>query len=85
MGLLLKLAVIAFIISMLSACASLGIEPPNFADGTWSDCTFIKKDGTTFKGPLQLGGAPMEFTDPDGIKIKCVPMPAAALPTPEPA
>ena len=58
----------------LSACASLGIDPPDFSDGTWSNCTFTKKDGTTFTGPLQLGGAPMEFTDLDGIKVKCSPM-----------
>lgn len=73
------------ILFFLSACASLGIEPPNFADGTWSDCTFTKNDGATFKGPLQLGGAPMEFTNPDGIKIKCVPMPKAEPTAPEPA
>ncbi len=73
----LRMILISMVIFFLSACASLGIEPPNFHDGTWSDCIYTHKDGTTFAGPLQLGGAPLEFTKPNGIKVKCVAMPKA--------
>lgn len=81
MGLLSKMkdfekGLILIAISFLLGCATIGIDPPNFQDGTWSSCTYTKKDGTTFTGPLQLGGAPLEFTKPNGTKVKCIPMPA---------
>ena len=37
-------------------------------------------DGTTFTGPLQLGGAPLAFTQPNGTKVECVPIPSAPMP-----
>lgn len=73
MELLLKRVVISFITIFYSACAGgMGI---NFQDGSWSTCTYSKKDGTTFTGPLQLGGAPLAFTQPNGTKVECVPIP----------
>ncbi len=52
--------------------------PPNFADGTWSSCTYTEKNGAKTTGPpVQLGGAPLERTEPDGTGVKCVPIPKA--------
>lgn len=47
----------------------------NFSDGTWSTCTFSKRDGTSYTAPLQIGGAPMGFTQKDGTKVECIPIP----------
>ena len=67
-----------FLILVFSGCAGgMGI---NFQDGTWSACTYSKPDGTTFTGPLQLGGAPLAFTKPDGTKVECVLIPSALAP-----
>ena len=78
---LLRLIFISILLLIFSGCAMLGVDGPiNFQDGTWSSCTYSKPDGATFTGPLQLGGTPLEFTDPDGTKVKCVPMPAAPKP-----
>lgn len=55
----------------VTACA---VTPINFNDGTWSDCTY-SKDGRVVTGPVQLGGAPLEWTEPDGTSVKCMPRP----------
>ncbi len=78
MELLLKLVIIPFITLLFYGCA--GGPDINFQDGSWSSCTYSKKDGTTFTGPLQLGGAPLAFTQPNGTKVECVPIPAAPKP-----
>lgn len=75
MELLLRLFLITIITIGLSGCASLGIPMPDFQDGTWSSCTYSKPNGTSFTGPLQLGGAPLVFTKPNGTKVECVPIP----------
>jgi len=65
--------------ALLAACA--GGTGINFKDGSWSSCTYSKVDGTIFTAPLQLGGAPLAFTQPSGTKVVCVPIPKE--PTPE--
>lgn len=73
---------------LLSGCPGMGgynvkdkdgnWVPPNFADGTWSSCTYTEKDGAkTTPPPIQLGGAPMERTEADGTGVKCVSIPKA--------
>lgn len=69
---LLSLVTILFI--TIGCGGGMGI---NFQDGSWSACTYSKPDGTTFTGPLQLGGAPLAFMKPDGTKAECVPIPSA--------
>jgi len=70
---LLRLIVCILGLFLLAGCAGgMGV---NFQDGSWSTCTYSKKDGTTFTGPLQLGGAPLAFTQPNGTKVECVPIP----------
>ena len=69
MGLLLKFILIV----LLAGCA--GGAGLNFNDGSWSSCTYYKKDGTSYTGPLQLRGAPLAFTQPDGTKVECVAIP----------
>jgi len=64
---------------VFSGCATLGVAPPNFEDGTWSACTYSKPDGTSFTGPLQLGGLPLAFTKPDGTKVECIAIPKKDL------
>lgn len=81
---LLRLIFISILFLIFSGCAGYmqkdadgNYVPPNFYDGTWSSCTYTSKDGAkTTPPPVQLGGAPMERTEPDGTGVKCVPMPA---------
>ena len=48
---------------------------PNFQDGSWSTCTLVQKSGAeTILPPVQMGGAPMGRTEPDGTKVMCVPI-----------
>ena len=86
MELLLKLVVISFITILFYGCAVLGIDSPNFKDGTWSSCTYTDKDGRKITPPpVQLGGAPMQWTEPDGTGVKCSPIPKAPMSEPAPA
>ena len=71
---------IVLLIALLPACPAPpfmgGGAPLNFQDGTWSTCTYKSPEGRTITPPpVQLGGAPMEWTEPDGTSVKCVPMP----------
>ena len=79
----MKKILIALFLSLfiVSACGYAqrdidgNIIMPDFYDGTWSSCTYIDKHGgRTTPPPVQLGGAPMERTEPDGSGIKCIPM-----------
>ena len=66
----------------LAACAG-GLDV-NFKDGTWSSCTYSDSKGRVITPPpIQLGGAPMEWTEPDGTSVKCVPIPKEPMPEPE--
>ena len=64
---------LVFIIAVvLGACVSGG--PVDFKDGSWSNCTY-SKDGRIIKAPLQVGPVPMGWTEPDGTKVECEPIP----------
>lgn len=67
------LAIVFFMGFLAMACAAGG--PINFNDGTWSNCTYTKPDGTFFKAPVQLGGVPVGHGQPNGTTIDCVPIP----------
>ena len=81
MGLLQKV----ILVLLLSGCMGYvqrdsdgNLIPPNFQDGTWSTCTYTSKDGAkTTPPPVQLFGAPLERTEPDGTGVKCIPIQAA--------
>ena len=74
-----------FVVAMLLVLSACGysqrdvngnIIAPNFQDGSWSTCTLVEKSGAeTILPPVQMGGAPMGRTQPDGTKIMCVPIP----------
>ena len=61
-----------FILAFITACVGSAM---NFNDGTWSNCTYTKPDGTFYKAPVQLGGVPVGHGQPDGTKIDCEPIP----------
>lgn len=69
----MKNLILAVPFLVLTACAGT----MNFSDGTWSNCTYTKPDGTFYKAPVQLGGVPVGHGQPDGTKIDCVPIPKA--------
>jgi len=48
------------------------IVAPNFQDGTWSSCTYTSPKGRVLTPPpVQLGGAPLAWMEPDGTSIDC--------------
>ena len=72
-------ALILFILLLTQGCTGYlqkdkdgNYIPPNFQDGTWSSCTYSSKNGRVVTvPPVQLRGAPMEWTEPDGTSVKC--------------
>lgn len=73
----MALRLILIFLFLAGCTGGMGI---NFQDGTWSSCTYSKADGTSYTGPLQLRGAPLAFTQPNGTKVKCVPIPPVQTP-----
>lgn len=76
---------IVLLFALLPACASVpfmgGGAPVNFEDGTWSTCTYKDPSGRVVTPPpIQLGNAPMEWTEPDGTSVKCKGIPKADPP-----
>jgi len=59
---------------LLSGCTTDG-SPVNFNDGTWSKCTYTDKKGGAKALPLQLGGSPLTWIEPDGTGVDCVGIP----------
>lgn len=57
-------------------CAYLpgGEKAPNYQDGTWSNCTYTSPNGRVIEAPLQLGGQPMSWSEPNGMKVECKPI-----------
>ena len=76
----LLLLIVLMVFSIGAMCPTAGGGPVNFQDGTWSTCTYSKPDGTKFTAPLQLGGAPLEFSQPDGTSVKCSMIPVLTVP-----
>ena len=74
------LLIVLLVFSVGAMCPTAGGVPVNFQDGTWSTCTYSKPNGTTFTGPMQLGGAPLEFSQPDGTSVKCSMIPILNVP-----
>ncbi len=62
-----------FVLAFLMACAGMA-GPMDYKDGTWSTCTYSKDGRVITPPPMQMGGAPMEWTEPDGTSVKCTPM-----------
>ncbi len=76
----MKNLILIIFVLLFAGCQSFGGTSVNFQDGTWSTCTYSKPDGTSWTAPLQVGGVPMGYTQPDGTKVQCVPIPKAPAP-----
>jgi len=77
----MRVMIIVLLSLMLSSCGYVerdvdgNIVPPDFYDGTWSSCTYTNPDGRVVTPPpVRMPGVLMEWTEPDGTSVKCIPM-----------
>lgn len=67
-----------------AGCAALGIESPDFQDGTWSNCTYTKDGKTKGPFPIQIPPGLQVPNVSEGVTVSCEPIPAAPEPDPTP-
>ena len=70
----IQLIILSLSLVLFFGCSMLGVDV-NLKDGTWSNCTYTGPDGRVVKTPLQIGGQPIGWTEPDGTKVECIPIP----------